>query len=163
MSQCLESKFINPDLKKSWLSDHTPQTVTGIIYIIQMGDKPIFKIGVTNSVNSRISSLQVGNPYKLKAVAAFAVIKTYSEEVEKKAHIVASGLGERMSGEWFSISLDDAISSVELAASSTSTKLISMDRLEKYTDRVFDVAHKQDVLESEEKRRAELRMKLGIE
>jgi hypothetical protein len=68
-----------------------------ILYIIKAGDA--IKIGITSNFNSRIKSIQTGNPNKI------IVLKTYYEDrknieyLERKLHSINNHI--RLNGEWF--------------------------------------------------------------
>jgi hypothetical protein len=67
------------------------------LYVIKAGDA--IKIGITSNFNSRIKSIQTGNPNKI------IVLKTYYEDrknieyLERKLHFINNDI--RLNGEWF--------------------------------------------------------------
>ena len=65
------------------------------VYIIRSGD--FVKIGITDDVERRLCSLQIGNPVKLVLMAKF---KTWdASRIESELHDRLGGHRER--GEWF--------------------------------------------------------------
>jgi len=62
--------YLPTRLKRMWQSREVKPDFNGVIYFIQMGTNPIFKIGITSEeiFESRLSSLQTGNPHKLKCL-----------------------------------------------------------------------------------------------
>jgi predicted GIY-YIG superfamily endonuclease len=73
------------------------------IYIIQMKGTNYFKIGVSNNLNKRLSTLQTGNPVKLYIVRYY-IIYTDANRLEKLLHNYLSEYHIRL--EWFCISVD---------------------------------------------------------
>lgn len=72
------------------------------IYIIKC--KEFYKIGVTTgSIEGRVSTLQVGNPFKLELV--FAIKTEKADYLEKVIHNHFSP--KRLRGEWFELTSDD--------------------------------------------------------
>lgn len=76
------------------------------VYIIKSEYGPV-KIGITNNVDSRLASLQTATPVPLVLEHSFqAKNARAASKVEQRAH---SKLSEfRLTGEWFSCSVDEA-------------------------------------------------------
>ena len=55
-----------------------------MVYIIQMENFDIYKIGIADNPKKRLKQLQVGNPYKLKIIDSF--YKENAFESEQKIH-----------------------------------------------------------------------------
>jgi len=86
---------------KKWNNGKSNLSKKGsMIYIIQMENTDIFKIGVADDPISRIRGIQVGNPYRLKLIDSFYKENAY--EVERKIH--KRYKKHRMVGEWFELS-----------------------------------------------------------
>jgi predicted GIY-YIG superfamily endonuclease len=73
------------------------------LYIIQMKATNYFKIGVSNNINKRLSTLQTGNPIKLYIVRYY-LIYTDANRLEKLIHSYLSEYHIHL--EWFCISVD---------------------------------------------------------
>jgi predicted GIY-YIG superfamily endonuclease len=73
------------------------------LYIIQMKATDYFKIGVSNNLNKRLSTLQTGNPIKLYIVRYY-LIYTDANRLEKLIHNYFSEYHIHL--EWFCISVD---------------------------------------------------------
>jgi predicted GIY-YIG superfamily endonuclease len=73
------------------------------LYIIQMRGTNYFKIGITNSLTKRLSTLQTGNPIKLYIVRYY-LIYTDANRLEKLIHNYLSEYHIHL--EWFCISVD---------------------------------------------------------
>lgn len=87
------------------------------------GRFPACKIGITKNVDSRLKTLQCGNPNVLWVSKQWGYQSRATAEVmESIMHCAFSSY--RMTGEWFSVHCDDAI---------------------KVMDWVFERLHKQDV------------------
>ncbi len=88
---------VNTPEWKAWLHHSAPS-----VYIIRC-DK-YFKIGVTNqSIISRLTALQTGNPYPLELV--FSVSVKNIEDVEKRLH--EKFKHKNIRGEWFELDQED--------------------------------------------------------
>lgn len=66
-----------------------------VTYFIQQGE--FVKIGESSLLHTRMATLQIGSPYKLK------LLKTSEQIAEREAHKIAAGLTERVRGEWFAM------------------------------------------------------------
>jgi predicted GIY-YIG superfamily endonuclease len=73
------------------------------LYITQMKGTLYYKIGITNSLTKRLSTLQTGNPIKLYIVRYY-LIYTDANRLEKLIHNYLSEYHIRL--EWFCISVD---------------------------------------------------------
>lgn len=71
-----------------------PETAT-YVYFIQAGERGPIKIGVASNPYTRLDSLQTGNPYLLRLIAAFA--GGYPDE----ARLHREFERERLESEWF--------------------------------------------------------------
>ena len=71
------------------------------IYIIKCNE--FYKIGIANDLDSRISSLQTGNPYILEIY--FAKKHRLAEQLEKYLH--NHFIKKQISGEWFKLNEND--------------------------------------------------------
>lgn len=76
--------------------------MSGSVYIIQMDNTDKFKIGVSVNVNSRLSSLQTGNPHALSIYHSYECINYKSIEPIMHTHFA----NDRISGEWFVLDND---------------------------------------------------------
>ena len=76
----------------------------GIIYVIQCGNLPYYKIGMTTSgVDSRLASLQTGSPLPLRVLFT----RTHYRPVECERFLHDKFKHVRMMGEWFRLSFDE--------------------------------------------------------
>lgn len=83
------------------------------IYMIAPSEKPPIKIGRADNVDSRLISLQVGNPAELFILARFPVPWASAQRVEREVH---QRLEEkRRRGEWFDVSADEADAAIRAA------------------------------------------------
>lgn len=82
------------------------------IYIIGGTEKP-YKIGFSKEPHKRLKSLQTGYPEKLTLHYIKEIDETQVRQLEK--HIHRAIAYKRTKGEWFNISLDDAISEINFA------------------------------------------------
>lgn len=73
------------------------------LYIIKAGD--FYKIGVTSSLESRLKTIQTGNPNKVELIKSF-YIYNYNE-MERILHNRFDKL--RQVGEWFDLSQSDLV------------------------------------------------------
>lgn len=84
--------------------------VSSHVYVVGSDDGPM-KIGIAIDPRNRLAELQVGHPFKLK------VLRTWKHEaaahIELEAHKILRG--NRLQGEWFSVSPEEAIAAVERA------------------------------------------------
>ena len=80
-------------------SEHKEEEINEVVYFIQMGGFGPIKIGYASNVDKRLSSLQTGNPEKLRIIKT---IPASSKQDESSFHKMFSHL--RISGEWFEFS-----------------------------------------------------------
>lgn len=85
--------------KARW--DALPDTHNSGVYII--GDGDCFKIGVTTRLKSRLTALQVGSARPLHVALWLPTNTPYALE----AHLHTKYKGNRLHGEWFSLTMDD--------------------------------------------------------
>jgi hypothetical protein len=86
--------------------------MSSYIYIIG-SDNPPYKIGISKNPERRLKNLQTGHPYKLKI---WELRKTESKKTKLLESVIHKHLDSyRMSGEWFDISLEQAILQVDFA------------------------------------------------
>lgn len=70
------------------------------VYVITDDSESGVKIGVTNDLRKRLSTVQTGNPKKLRIAASFAMAnRDIAEKAEEIAHNSLSKFAKR--GEWF--------------------------------------------------------------
>ena len=91
-SQCSYRRFYEDFF--NW----TPACFT---YIVSCENSDLLKFGRSNAPDWRLVMMQTGCPFKLKIVWA------WPEDVESELH--AAFASQRVSGEWFRVSVDDAI------------------------------------------------------
>lgn len=65
------------------------------VYVIQAGD--YFKVGIASSVESRIASMQTGNPHRIKLLRCWLTSEARDEEAQLHALLAAY----HFRGEWF--------------------------------------------------------------
>jgi len=75
-------------------------------------DGPL-KIGMANNPAARLRSIQTGSPQPIRLLRHFAVETEQARRVERRTHLGL--LDHRLAGEWFEISLDQAVAAVEQA------------------------------------------------
>ena len=71
------------------------------------------KIGFSQDVEKRLSSIQTGNPQKLKIHHIQEVRENHVRLLEKKIHKVITH--KRVSGEWYNVTPEEAIAEVTFA------------------------------------------------
>jgi len=70
------------------------------LYFVQQGENGPVKIGITNNIESRLSSIQTGNPQKLNLLFFLPYeTKSFAAKDEAYLHCLFSHLN--LSGEWF--------------------------------------------------------------
>lgn len=82
------------------------------IYVIGDNASP-YKIGFTKNPDKRLKSLQTGNPRKLSMLYKEEINENEIKYIEKQIHKELKR--KQVSGEWFNISLEDAISEIKYA------------------------------------------------
>ena len=83
------------------------------IYVIGSQDNPV-KIGHASKVESRLTAMQVGNPDELRILGRVVVPWDRAGVIEKAVHETLREHHRR--GEWFNVSVADAIAAIEKAA-----------------------------------------------
>lgn len=83
------------------------------VYVISSGDA--VKIGISNNPEKRLQSLQTSNPNKLSLEACFDAED--AQMVEWKSHLALRA--NRLAGEWFSVSAERAIATVNFILGKT--------------------------------------------
>ena len=77
------------------------------VYFIQAGKKGAIKVGITNNVEKRIETLQIGNPYKLRVLTLIPCeSRTHAFEIERRIHKFFRR--QNIRGEWFTGNIDMA-------------------------------------------------------
>lgn len=84
--------------KKSRIANQ-PKDNTEYVYLIQMGQYQIYKIGKSNDPQGRLASLQSANLHKLKLIHTFQADNASAAEEVLHAELH----DQRMEGEWFSL------------------------------------------------------------
>lgn len=75
-----------------------------IVYLLQVGDIPQYKIGVTSGdVNKRVKQLQTGNSDKIIVVNVFK--SDFNRKIESRLHKKYET--KRLEGEWFQLNDED--------------------------------------------------------
>lgn len=82
------------------------------IYVIGGTEKP-YKIGITNNPERRLKNLQTGHPYELKIHYKEEIPESQVRLIEQTIHKTIKH--KQTKGEWFDISLEDAIAEVKFA------------------------------------------------
>lgn len=80
-----------------------------LVYVIAVRESGPCKIGITRAVDRRITMLQTGNPEKLKAFHTRTAENP--SKLERQLHDAL--ISKRLVGEWFDISVTDAIAVLE--------------------------------------------------
>ena len=100
--------WVRKDMLNKWVQfakfplKKTNQTENVGIYFINMeGNMKMFKIGYTSNLNTRLVSLQIGNPFLLQV---YKTIANVDKETETKLHHIFKKYHIR--GEWFAITPD---------------------------------------------------------
>lgn len=70
---------------------------TDYVYVIQMGNRNVFKIGKSNDPGGRLANLQTASPYKLRLLHYFAADNASAAEEQLHAELNE----KQMKGEWF--------------------------------------------------------------
>lgn len=82
------------------------------VYVIGGTEKP-YKIGITNNPERRLKNLQTGHPFELKIHHIEQIPESQVRLIEQTIHKTIKH--KQTHGEWFDISLEDAISEVKFA------------------------------------------------
>jgi len=73
------------------------------VYLIQCGNLPYYKIGITRNLSKRINQMEIGVPLELKVISYFIIDNAY--EVEQALHRKFFKL--RKKREWFELEKKD--------------------------------------------------------
>jgi predicted GIY-YIG superfamily endonuclease len=80
------------------------------IYLIG-SDNSAIKIGYASNIKKRLASLQTGSPHELIVLWEFTgLTETEARKIERAAHEALKA--KRLKGEWFDVTLDEAIDAV---------------------------------------------------
>jgi len=81
-----------------------------LLYVIQSGNRPLYKLSLTSRhISFRLTSLQIGNPDKLKCICYFKLNKASQE---KTIHRIFAD--DHVRGEWFDLrNLEKALCHIE--------------------------------------------------
>ena len=82
------------------------------IYVIGGTEKP-YKIGITNNLKRRLKDIQTGHPFKLHVHYSEEIPMEQVRLIEQNIHNTIRH--KKTHGEWFDISLEDAIAEVKHA------------------------------------------------
>jgi hypothetical protein len=83
------------------------------LYIISDGSGPL-KIGHSNRATGRVPRLQTGNPRILTVIHTVTGLDSASA-VERRVHGILAGRRVRPDGEWFDVTLEEALRAIEMA------------------------------------------------
>lgn len=83
------------------------------IYVIASSPEGPCKIGYSNDPFKRLKKLQTGHPERLSVHHCIPFAPAHAPLVERKIHETVRHL--RMSGEWFRLTVEDAIAEVNFA------------------------------------------------
>lgn len=123
------------------------ELTTYVYFIGPSPDGPI-KIGVTNNPIKRLGRLQTGTPGYLAILhLAGAFTAAMARGIEASTHMALAFSGRRIRGEWFSVSLAEAIS----AASTVAIGVVGegqhdQDSALEIGRRLWAIQHKRDPL-----------------
>jgi hypothetical protein len=67
------------------------------VYLIQMGEDNVYKIGISNAPGKRLQSLNTSSPFELKLVHHFVA----EPAADAEAHLHTRFAAQHLSGEWF--------------------------------------------------------------
>lgn len=77
-----------------------------MLYIIRSGGYRYYKIGITNNINKRFSTLQTGNPVKLVLYRGYIIENRH--KLEKLERLIHTKFKEkRIRGEWYMLNKYD--------------------------------------------------------
>ena len=69
------------------------------VYIIQCGNLPYYKVGISNKPESRLIDLQVANPHELSIILTVNMTRRHVREAESTIH--RKYYKNNLRGEWF--------------------------------------------------------------
>lgn len=133
----------------------------GYVYIVGFDEADVVKIGCARCPATRLLELQVGCPFELKIHALVSIHEGDRFVIEGAAHKLAKDA--RIRGEWFELSVDEAIAVVIKAARNKKAKFTSPQAAHEKVMAEHTEAIERQRLIDEDDRRATLRRKLGIE
>lgn len=81
------------------------------VYIISATGSGLLKVGVSHNPNGRMRTLSTSLPYKLKVERTWP--RTDAYQIEGATHDILAE--HRLNGEWFNVTLDQAVKAVERA------------------------------------------------
>lgn len=84
------------------------------------------KIGISANPTNRLIALQTANPMALSLARSTVMLRSEAREVERHAHWLLRH--QRSSGEWFSCSLDEALTAVDTALRAVRAGTARLDR-----------------------------------
>lgn len=90
------------------------------IYVAACSAGPV-KIGITNNPRQRIEAIRNASPF-LVELAHSSAVDGDAAAVERQSHDILQA--HRLSGEWFSATVSDAIDAIKQAASACNAKLL---------------------------------------
>lgn len=102
----LSRALFSPENPRGLFSAPDPLTA---VYVIGCRKTGAVKIGIAQSVISRIKQLQTGFPHPLKLYGAFYTKRLWAELIERACHDTLKDAGSHMTGEWFTAEPDDAV------------------------------------------------------
>lgn len=80
------------------------------IYIIGERDSGVLKIGIAHNTVKRLNGIKIGNPHDIDILWERS-IGAHARAVEQSVHLALAGV--RIRGEWFKITLPEAIAAIE--------------------------------------------------
>lgn len=89
----------------------------GHVYLVGIADGRLtapspLKVGIAHDVNCRVTNLQIGCPFKLKALKTWMFHNIQAaRQIEQKFHVRFAE--KNVIGEWFDIAVEDAIASLD--------------------------------------------------
>lgn len=84
---------------------------SGCIYAIGWDEGGPIKIGKAKTMRARLDILQTGCPYQLRILHHSRLYQTGAVYIERKIHSMLAD--SKMCGEWFNVSLEEAIDAIE--------------------------------------------------
>ncbi len=84
--------------------------MTTKVYIIGERDSNVLKIGIAHNTAKRLRNLRTANPYDIEILWERS-IGSHARMIEQRVHVILACV--RIRGEWFRISLPDAIAAIE--------------------------------------------------
>jgi hypothetical protein len=131
----------------------------GYVYVVGFDEPNIVKIGSATCPTSRLSELQVGNPFELQLKALVSIYEGNPTSVEFAAHRLAAEF--RIRGEWFELDAGDAVLCILKAARMRKAKFGPYAFA--FDQHASQEAHARRIEKMEQERLRALRVKLGID